>query len=120
MSESEGGRRPPEIRAEVPKPNLSDIVQIDGRWAQVGPVQDRVRFLDDPKGESTIVDWTNYKFQKFYMADKSSISGGSVRGLLDRGMMDEKEYWSIITAAKEENPHYRAEMNIFGIYTTIH
>lgn len=120
MSDTEGGGRPPEIKTEVPKPHLLDIVQIDGRWAQVCPSQDMVKFLDDPKGNTVIVDWSNYRFQKFYISDKSNIPGGSVKDLFEREMITEEEYWAIHCVGKNENPHYRGEMKIFGIYTTIH
>ncbi len=120
MSDREGGGRLPEIKQEVPKPRLLDIVQIDGHWAQVGPVQDMVKFLDNPGGNAVIVDWNNYRFQKFYISDKSNVPGGSVKDLFDREMITEEEYWAIHCAGKDENPNYRGEMNIFGIYTTIH
>lgn len=123
MSEGEGNRGGGQMdRREkaVPQPRILDIVQIDGRWAQVGPTEDSVKFLDDPKQEQVVVDWQNFRFERFYSSDKSNVPGGSVRLLVEKGMISDDEYMAIHCPGKEERPDYRLEMTVFGIFQTTH
>lgn len=109
-----------EIEPKKFRPALLDVIKIDGRWAQVGPVSDMIKFLDDKaegKTDAHIVNWDEYEFE-FLFPDKIKIQyQASVQDLLNKGMISQREYnvvhWG---PEQEENPYLRGQVSVSGIY----
>lgn len=102
------------------RPALLDVINIDGRWAQVGPASDKIRFLDErvqDKNKTHIVNWDEYEFE-FVFPDKLKIQyQASVQDLLNKGMISQKEFdvvhWG---PEQEEHPYLRGQVSIGGVY----
>lgn len=109
-----------EIDHKKYRPALLDVIKIDGRWAQVGPASDTIKFLDEKvKGKSNthIVNWDDYEFN-FIFPDKLKIRyQASVQDILNKGMISQEEcnvvHWG---PEQEEYPYLRGQVSVGGIY----
>ncbi len=96
-----------------PKPDLQDIVKINGRWAQVFGGGDVVKYLDDASLET--VDWDNYRLLR--RIDKDVLTAELV---LDIKLTDKQKkaiYWG---AEQEKDQKLNLNTKIFGEFEKIH
>ncbi len=90
----------------TPRPNLLDVVKIDGHWAQVVGGGKLLLYLDDKSTES--IDWNDFKFTK----DWKGLPVSFVRESVD---FTEKELKRIHWGPEQKyNPSLREEVSVFG------
>lgn len=98
------------------KPGLLDIVEIDGRLAQVYVRNNKVGFLDErARGHQELyeINWCNYEHTP---AEKII----SVSLLLEKGMISTEEYESVYWGSEQKkHPHLKGEVTYFGSYKSI-
>jgi len=106
-----------ELAEPTPRPNLLDVVKIDGRWAQAIIRGDTVRYLDD-KSE-TGINWNDYNCQFFDKYKKANCTNVWVGDLIEEGQITQDEYKSVVWGSISEPPTERNKqfVTVFGIYT---
>ena len=73
-----------ESKEPTPRPNLLDVVNVDGRFAQVRIGGNHIKYLDN---ESVVeIDWSEYSFLK------PSLHKTHVIDLVRENKISEKEY----------------------------
>ena len=90
-------------------PQLLDIVQIDGRWAQVAGGGTALRYLDS--GQSGEIDWQDYEL-------KEKISQPLMTVLKLRPGTFPKELAQAVHWGPEDQEHKHLKLNVtvFGIF----
>ena len=95
-----------ELVEPTPRPNLLDVVKIDGRWAQVKGAGNYVTHLDD--NSWVAIKWDDFKLTK----DWKGLSVIVVKGSTD---FTEKElkriHWG---PEQEQHPELREAVSVFG------
>ena len=99
--------------ARTPRPNLLDVVMIDGKLAQVLPVDDRICFLKERartgKINAPIINWDDYD---------GIVVDEEVQDLVARGEITNDEYNAIHYGPEQkESPHLRDYVTFFGRFT---
>jgi len=93
----------------TPRPNMLDIVKIDGKWAQVVS-SDKVKYLSD-RNSVAEVDWDKYTYQR----DFNFLTAVD---LVDRSEISDSEFMVIYWGTEQEkNPDIRRNVTVFGIFT---
>jgi hypothetical protein len=96
----------------TPRPGLLDIVTIDGRVAQVGPMKDEVQFLDEKikhPATSHDINWNDFDCE---IVDTTL---GTVREILN---LTHEEFMCVHWGPEEkENPGIRNLVTFFGVFT---
>ncbi len=96
-------------REVTPRPNLLDIVMINGRWAQVIFHGNLVRYLDDKKRER--IDW-----EDFILKEKINFCvriARDERGYTFTAQEMQNMHWG---PEDQESPELKDEINVYGIY----
>lgn len=96
---------------KIPKPNLLDVVKINGRWAQVVADGRRVNYLSDGTGED--IDWSKFKMTK-------SWHGLPVYHVGRESNFTEEEIDHIHWGPEEkDNPRLKTVVSVFGEFESI-
>ncbi|MDP3956589.1 MAG: hypothetical protein Q8P97_01160, partial [bacterium] len=96
---------------EQKRPELLDVVKIDGRWAQVIIGGDTVSFLDT--GEKEPIDWSEYEL--------TSVFRGAVFDVMKLPGQEFKEEeidnirWG---PEAKKHPELKLEVRVFGEYVS--
>lgn len=100
--------------SQTPRPNLLDVVKIDGRWAQVIISGHAVRYLDNK--DETKINWDDYNCQFFNKYNSTYIW---VSDLVEESQITQEEYESVVFGSISDPPTDTAKMcvTVFGIYT---
>ena len=105
----------------TPRPNLLDVVEIDGRLAQVSPGTDRIIFLDDIvrlEGNLQLhhlhnINWDDYDFKE---PDEENFTS-YVLDLREKREISSEEYMAVYWGSEqEEHPYLRDCVTFFGRY----
>ena len=101
-----------EIIEEIPRPNLLDIVKIDGKWAQVMTGGNIIRFLYDLSTET--INWDDYQMVQSFKAPSEPPYVG---GLIDKKIVTftETEIQNIRWGTEEkDSPELKLQVKVFG------
>lgn len=106
-----------ESSTPTPRPELLDVVAIDGRWAQVLlqlEDESRIIFLSEKaktgRNKKYEINWDKYKYEK--------IINGRVGTLRERGEISKEEYMAVYWGDEQKNnPMLRDCVTVFGKYT---
>ncbi|MFH1610396.1 MAG: hypothetical protein ABIA91_00730 [Patescibacteria group bacterium] len=107
-----------EKQEKTPKPNLMDIVEIDGDLAQVIVAGDTVKYLDSK--EDVAINWDDYDYTPFSKGKSATFENVfNVGDLCDKGMITKKQYASIVYSTLDEDPQdiCKKFVKVFGKYT---
>jgi hypothetical protein len=97
-----------ETREPTPRPNLLDVVKIDGRWAQVILSGRDIAYLDD--GTSVEINWDNFIVVKEW-------KGLPVWKVRESTYFTDKELGHIHWGPEQkQHPHLKEEVRVFGEY----
>lgn len=106
-----------ENRQSAPCPHLLDVVQVDGRWAQVimtGKLNNTIKYLDDQSIEH--IKWEEFDCKTFSKYPNTTFI--YVGDLLREGKISPNEYEKIHWGPEqEEYPFLKKNVEVFGIYT---
>lgn len=92
------------------RPELLDVVKIDGRWAQVKAGGDHVTYLDD--GTTELKNWDEYKVTTDFMS--RSIALLEKQGLID---FTDQELANVHWGSEQElNPELKKQVRVFAEY----
>jgi hypothetical protein len=96
-------------REVTPRPNLLDIVMIDGRWAQVIFTGNVIKYLDDNQNES--IDWDDYILRT--KINSCVRIARDERGHTFTAQEMRNMHWG---PEDQESPELKDEINVYGIY----
>lgn len=93
---------PPELTS---RPELLDIIKIDGRWAQVRGGRSYIKYLDD--GSTVPIDWDDFKLiERIH---------GAVKFIKNQEGFSKEEIANIHWGPEQEqNPALKEEATVFG------
>jgi len=102
----------------TPRPNLLDVVEIDGRLSQVRPGLNSIMYLDEKVKIGTIkaeyiheINWDDFEFEKTNAEEYYVID------LRENNRISEEEYMAVHWGPEqEEHPYLRGHVTFFGIY----
>jgi hypothetical protein len=104
--------RSPEQEKQTPRPNLLDVVKIDGRWAQVLFTGRHIEFLDD--GSRTEVNWDDYRL--IISFEGKGVRVCDIKEDLGEELSEseiEKIHWG---PEEKEYPYLKTRVSVFGEY----
>jgi hypothetical protein len=84
----------------TPKPNLLDVVMIDGKLCQVAPDCDSFIILAEKattgKSKSYYIDWDKYECE---------VIDGRVKDLKENNVISDEEYEAVYWGSEQKNTH---------------
>ncbi len=96
----------------TPRPGLLDIVEIDGKLAQVGPTVNSVVFLREkastPEYVLHHVMWDEYN---------CDVVSSDVAALKKDGLISEDEFEAVYWGADRDDAYIKEHVTFFGRYT---
>jgi hypothetical protein len=121
MPEKNDHTESPESQEPTPEPNLLDVVKIDRRWAQVGPVINYIAFLDEGgfgRANPREINWDDYNCEKFDKYKCNNSTNVWVSDLVSEDQISPDEYMAIHWGSEElTNPRIRDFVTVFAKYT---
>ena len=106
MPEKEQPFKGPESVEQTPRPNLLDVVKIDGRWAQVVADGNWIKYLDDQN--QIKINWDDFQRTKDW-------GGLPVWEVKESESFTPEELKRIHWGQEQvQHPHLREEVSVFG------
>lgn len=96
---------------ERARPELLDVVKIDGRWAQVIIGGDTVSFLDT--GEKEPIDWSEYELTNVF---RGAIAISDIMKLPEQEFTKEEIERIRWGPEEKKHPELKLEVRVFGEY----